>query len=361
MSELSKILPEIRQSEQLTSGVRRLYIGTYGFEDRSLGWVNHRINKRNILSDAIIVRYSHPKGRNKIQQMNIALQALGVSKPREIKYDLWATHSIEETLLTEFGSLNDKYDEIVIDISAMTKFLVLVSLCYLSHYRGSIRVVYSEANHYPPSPDEFNSYKAEMAQIVGFPSYGVEMILRATCLSSIRMQGQPVTMVAFTSFNEQLIRHMLGTINPHRLILINGQSPRLGYEWREAATQEIHESLIEEYTLDNALDSKGVLKSVTSTLDYRETVTCIDDIYKEHGMLERIICVASGSKMQTLGLFFSKIRHPDIHIEYPTPDSYLMTGNPTGVKMVHELVFEKYADDLKILGNRTEPRHGGVV
>jgi hypothetical protein len=48
-------------------------------------------------------------------------------------------------------------------------------------------------------------------------------------------------------------------------------------------------------------------------------------ICASYGQRERIICAATGSKMQTVGLFFAKAAHPDIHIEYPTPDSYFVS------------------------------------
>jgi hypothetical protein len=163
------------------------------------------------------------------------------------------------------------------------------------------------------------------------------------------MQGQPLTMVAFTSFNEQLVRHMLGSINPHRLLFINGRPPRTDFSWRERATQEIHKGLMEEYPVGNLFDEKGLLVRVASTLVYSETIEKIDEIYKQLGTYERIIVAATGSKMQTVGLFFSKMAHPDIHVEYPTPDSYFVKGMSMGVRKVHEIVIPRYAQFLKSL------------
>jgi hypothetical protein len=163
------------------------------------------------------------------------------------------------------------------------------------------------------------------------------------------MQGQPTTMIAFASFNEQLVRHMLGSLSPHRLLFINGRPPRPDYAWRERATQEIHRKLIDEYANDNPVDSGGGLVRTVSTLDYRETVEELDKGYRRYGLYERIICAATGSKMQTVGLFFSKMMHPDVHIEYPTPDSYFVRGMSTGVRTVHEVVFDNFSQVVRSL------------
>ena len=163
------------------------------------------------------------------------------------------------------------------------------------------------------------------------------------------MQGQPVSMVAFTSFNEQLVRHMLGTISPHRLLFINGRPPCSEYSWREHATQEIHQKLISEYTIDNVVDESGLLIRSASTLDYRETYRHLEDIYRAFGAYERIIIAATGSKMQMIGLFICKTAHPDVHVEYPTPDSYFVKGMSSGIKKVHEVVFSSFTEIMQRL------------
>ena len=344
--------PELKPVIKLSPNKQRLFIGSYGFEPRTLGWLDFQKEQGEILNDAFMIRYLHSKGSkgkggNRIRDIRKALANIGVPNPIDITYDLLSPHNIENKLSKKLMQNFAEVEEIVIDISSMTKLLILVSLCMLTKFEGTLRIVYSESEHYAPSEEEYNNSKKDMKMIARFPSYGVESIIRTKCLSSIRMQGQPVTMVAFTSFNEQLVRHMLGTISPHRLLFINGRPPSDDYEWREYATQEIHNKLIDEYTNDNPVDEKGHLKRVTSTLMYNESIEFIDHIYKQYGTYERIICAATGSKMQTVGLFFTKVMHPDIHIEYPTPDSYYVTGFSDGIKKVYEIEIPKFSEFLK--------------
>ncbi len=340
-------LPAILPASKLEPATNRLHIGAYGFEERSLGWTRFQSVQGSILRNSMIFRYTHPKGRNRTQELRQALLVLGVLSPNEARYNARFPHEIEQITDKALDNSLLSCDEIVLDISAMTKLLILVCLCKLKDFAGTIRIVYSEAEDYSPSKQEYEASRKDVEVIATYPSRGSEHIVRTRCLSSIRMQGQPVSMVAFTSFNEQLVRHMLGTINPHRLIFINGRPPRTDYNWREWATQEIYNKLLNEYWADNGLDAVGYLKRVASTLDYRETVYRIDEIHRQFGTHERIICAATGSKMQTVGLFFSKMIHPDIHIEYPTPDSYFVKGISVGIRKVHEIVLPNFSDFLR--------------
>lgn len=342
--------PPVTPEAELERDTKRVYVAAYGFEDRSLGWAQKAHGLAPDKNSSILFKYVSPKGKNRIKELRALLRKAGITRMNEINYQINALSPLEDSVEKAFSGINDETDEVVLDISAMTKFLILLCLCQLSTFNKTLKIVYSEANEYFPNQEDYNNFKADMRFITSVPSQGIESILRAKCLSSIRMQGQPVTMIAFTSFNEQLVRHMLGTISPHRLIFINGRPPHSFNAWREQATQEIHKGLISEYERDNQTGRNGLLKRVTSTLLYHETIEEIAKIYKTFGLYERIICAATGSKMQTVGLFFAKSRFPDIHIEYPTPDSYFTSGTPKGVRQVHEIVipnFSNLLDEIK--------------
>jgi hypothetical protein len=294
----------------------------------------------------LLFDYSRPKGPNRVLELHSNVSALGATQPTVVAYDYGSRFpgSIEETIEVEINKNVVGVDEVIVDISAMSKLLILLTLCKLTDFTGVLRIVYSEAEEYAPTQDGFEHQRETMGTISGFPTQGVESIIRTKCLSSIRMQGQPVSLIAFTSFNEQLVRHMLGTLSPHRLIFINGRPDRIDYGWREKATQQIHQRLIDEYSVDNPINETGLLERAASTLDYRETVVRFHEIYKQIGLYERIIIAATGSKMQTLGLFVSKILYPDMHVEYPTPDSYFVTGLSSRVRLVHEVVVSNFKE-----------------
>ena len=61
----------------------------------------------------------------------------------------------------------------------------------------------------------------------------------------------------------------------------------------------------------------------TSTLDYRETVLLLLNLYWELSTRYRILLAPAGSKLQAVGCSIVKALHPDVHIEYPSPQGFL--------------------------------------
>lgn len=340
-------LPKLSIAKKLNNNNKRLFISAYGFEPRSLGWCKLQESSNNTIDKALLFKYKNPKGSNKVRALDTILEQMNVSDIEHITYNVKCPHDIEYKLNQVFNRILEEYEEVIVDITAMTKLLILVVLLTLKNYSGKLKIIYSEAVTYSPEQDEYDKSKNDVGFIAKFPSQGVGSIIRMKCMSSVRMQGQPVCLIAFTSFNEQLVRHILGTISPHKLIFINGSPPREDFKWREEATYEIHSQLFQDYFFDNPIDSNNRLINTVCTLDYVETVETINEIHTSNGCYNRIICAATGSKMQTVGLFFAKIMHPDIHIEYPTPDSYFFSGLSKGIKNIYEIEFPSFASFLK--------------
>lgn len=355
MSIVSSGLPPLKIAESINDSAKRIYIAASGFEERALGWCQLQVKNRAHLERAYLFRYLNPKGPNKVRQLRSLVLKLGRPQIRELHYDLLQPQPIESLVTKQLRF--DGVDEVIVDISAMTKLLILLVLYHLRSFEGTLRIVYCEADEYCPSKSEYDPVKHQMASTARIPSHGVEQSVRLRCMSSIRMQGQPVSLIAFTSFNEKLISHMLGANSPHRLLLINGRPPRPDYNWREYATYDIHRGLCEEYRADNPEASNHLLERVASTLDYRESIKCLEDIYSKYGLYERIACAATGSKMQTVALFFFKMRHPDVHVEYPTPDSYFVKEMTIGVRNVHEITIPAFKSFLNTYSNDTTVPH----
>jgi len=159
------------------------------------------------------------------------------------------------------------------------------------------------------------------------------------------MLRHPSLVLAFASFNEQLIRALLSTISPNRLFLVNSEPPR--FPWRADATQEIHRKLIEEYPDDNPFDAVGRLARKSSTLDYIETFELLADVYRRQCYYNRIVVAPTGSKMQALGVALFKICCPDVHIEYPTPESFFIEGySSIEIHRIHHVLFTNFASQI---------------
>src|SRR5205085_2435968 len=108
------------------------------------GWLNYNAGGRCIAAAAMI-RYVHPKGRNRISQARRALLAAGVASPREIHYTVPIPHALEDELTKVLDPLLTDVGEVVVDVSGMTKLAILGVLLHVLPKKLQCRIVYSEA------------------------------------------------------------------------------------------------------------------------------------------------------------------------------------------------------------------------
>jgi hypothetical protein len=278
------------------------------------------------------------------------------------EYDRFNPESFPQRLQMTLKELD--IQRVMIDISAMSKLAILLSLDACKEMNCDVRLFYAEAESYGPSRASFE--EAKKKKDLHQPSIqvytGIKGVIRVTCLSSVSMQGQPTAAIAFMSFNELLTQALLDVAYPSRLFLVNGKPPDL--TWREEATAWIHEQLRQEWPeRDNPIiqagKSKGLPKRTTSTLDYRETVKVLLDLYWSLAVDHRILLAPTGSKLQTVGCFIAKALHPDIHIEYPTPNGFLdLYSEGIGKKWVAE--FGRLGDRIEALRREERRTHLSV-
>jgi hypothetical protein len=116
--------------------------------------------------------------------------------------------------------------------------------------------------------------------------------------------------------------------------------------------------VINEFKNDNPLDNQLRLVNKASTLDYRESFEILAKIYNEYCWFYRITISPTGSKMQALACALFKMCCPDVHIEYPTPESYLVGSySSKEIKGIHCLEIgslkkfaEIYGQEFKLNG-----------
>ena len=81
-----------------------------------------------------------------------------------------------------------------------------------------------------------------------------------------------------------------------------------------------------------------------STLDYRETLALLLEIYSKHGATERLVISPTGSKMQTVAVGIFRAFMNDVQVVYPVPSSFPTPSNYTvGVKELYCLPLDVFA------------------
>jgi hypothetical protein len=327
MFDVTPLLSPMKKCSHIPLKSGYVLIVAAGFEDRTLTAV--QMVKRTPYSNVLVLTYKPDDKRNKIDEVKSGLHKKGFRMGRSnmIEYDRYDPEEFPHCLAKALERLGAR--AVVIDVSAMSKLAIILALDVCREMNLDVNVFYAEAKTYGPAQQDYERAKTE--KDLHRPSIqvysGVHKVIRVTRLSSVAMQGQPTAAIAFMSFNEVLTQALLNTVYPSRLFLINGRPPMLS--WREEATAWIHEQLRQEWLeSDNPLErqtagGKLLPKRVTSTLNYRETVQTLLNLYWALAIDHRIILAPTGSKMQAMGGFFAKVLHPDIHIEYPTPSGFL--------------------------------------
>lgn len=346
------LLPPVERfsGEQKFANEKTVLICAEGFEDRGLSFVQSFSAK--IFSKVFVLTYD-PTRKSRLPELMAACKKCSNSTPIVLKYDRFHPAVFEEMFPHQIKETLKNIEEVVIDISVMSKLMILIVLNTLRMYCGKVRIIYSEPVDYAPTKEEYEQRQKALRLAVGLPSYGVHDVVRTPMLTSVIMQRSPAIIAAFTSFNEQLIRALLSNFNPTHLFLINGVPPTLS--WREEATQKMHTDVLNDYRSDNPIDENGRLKLRSSTLYYAETFAVLSDIYREYCVTNRIVLAPTGSKMQALGCALLKLCCPDVHIEYPTPESFLIEGfSSHEIKCIHQVEFHGFCSFIDKLANESK-------
>jgi hypothetical protein len=345
----TNIIPSIKKFDvnDISGRKKRLCILSEGFENRSLSFI-FSCNKESF--EKIIICKYLPHKKSKYNELNTFLEKnYNYITKKEYYFDRYNPFVFEMDIQKEFEN-SYTYEEIIIDISVMSKYMIMQIICCLYGYKGIIRIIYTEPKAYAPTEEEFRTYNMDQSNAATLPSYGVHDVIRTPLLISTIMQKSPILLVSFLSFNEQLIRALLSECNPTHLYLINGVPPYLG--WREKALVDIHENIICDYSIDNPKDDKGLLIRKSSTLNYQETIALLAEIYREHCIKNKIILAPTGSKMQTIGCALMKLCCPDIHIEYPIPESYYIDGySSSDIRQIHEVIIKNIMELVEDISN----------
>ena len=228
---------------------------------------------------------------------------------------------------------------IFVDISGMSRLLIvqLLAASVREDLLDRMTVVYSEAMEYPPTREEVDrcvSERNDYFGILNFISSGVLGVSIVPELSTVAMQGQPVRLVAFPSFNPAQFAAVCAEIQPSFYSIVNGLPPRAENAWRRDAIRIL-----------NDIESVRDLEEFdASTLDYRETLQLLLSLYDRHGAVEKLVISPTGSKMQSVavGLACGFLR--DLQIVYPAPRSFQEPSNYTrGVKGTYALDLGPFA------------------
>ncbi|ABN07844.1 hypothetical protein Mlab_1683 [Methanocorpusculum labreanum Z] len=340
-----KRLPLIEEASRIDekSISTRLLIISEGFESRSLSWITAQPKNSSLFNEAWVCKYE-PSKKSKYQDM-IQEVSCRTNNVHTIEFNRFSPTIFEQKLNNHISQI-DRFDEIIIDITVMSKILIMILLCSLNRYNKKLTIIYSEPITWSPSLEKYNEEVSKrnicdndsILTYFGLSSVGVYDIVKTPKLSSIVMQNSPSILIAFLSFNEQLLTVLLNNTNPESIFLINTINER--ETWREEATIDIHKNIINTSPLYESIQNYKLT-------DYIGVFEKIAKIYQENNYSNRIIISPTGCKLHAVACALMKNCCSDIHVEYPIPNSYIFEGYSSDeIYKIHQIVFNSYMDDM---------------
>ena len=299
-----------------------------GFEDRAIETLHRTFEAGKNRFSLGIVSYLPDYQENRIRELR-SISEKAALQTTDFVYDRENPSGMGETL----RQFTQAFDRIFIDISGMSRLLIVQTLVALIGSQSqSISMIYGEAEKYPPSKDTFEQDNQD-GNTTPSPSYlssGIFEIVATPELSSVSMLGEEIRLIAFPSFAHEQLSNLIQELQPTYAEFIHGVPPAQKNKWRTEAIRKLNHLTLGELREKKDYD--------TSTLDYRETLHTLLQIYAERSMFDRLVVAPTGSKMQAVavGLFRSVL--DDVQIVYPTPQIFLAPKEYTlGLRQLYQV------------------------
>jgi hypothetical protein len=233
----------------------------------------------------------------------------------------------------------NEYIDILIDLSASSSKLILsLFKIILNNKKIKITILYTEAKVYEPIYEEYIKLKNEFLEDSPLSTTrGNEIVVNSNEYSEGAKEASDL-IVAFAPFKFGRINRIVSDIDESILLNSDGRliwlvgSPNFTDE--KAKRHRIN--MLKE--INNITEENADKVYEISTLDYKETLVRLEEIYLNN-FNYHINIADLGSKMQTLAIsIFYHIR-PDVSVYYVIPKQYNSNRYSHGVKCHWEINF----------------------
>ena len=230
---------------------------------------------------------------------------------------------------------------LAVDVSCFTSRLLLNVIKVLLEFRLGLRVVYSEAAVYHPTPDEYaeDPDKWTTEERLGLTS-GIARVIPSPEHPGSPRDG-PNLIIAFPTFKPERTRKIVSDIDPALLLRPGGRIVWIvGDPHMDAEMKQLRKKMTLEI---NEIPPKAQRYEVC-TLDYKETLRILDLIYQTRNLDFHINISALGSKMQSLGTALFWHMRPDVSIYFAVPLKYNPDQYSEGCKATWQIDFGSLSD-----------------
>ncbi len=282
-----------------------LYVGAAGFEDRALTFVQLAGAKKQMFDSCIGIQYEPHDPKNRKQ--TFAIETKKVFRERVwMAYNRFEPEAFASNL-AKINEMCNHMSHVIVDISAMSKMLIVLLLHGLRQLSKPVTIVYTQAKFYSPTEQQYRrASHPKMTPI--FLTSDVFRVVTTNSLSSIAMQGAPQALIAFPNFNYRELAALLTELNPQHVILIETDSSEPSEQWRTEAIRKLNQGI--------ATYLKPEWREV-NPFDLRSNLSLMEGLYDSFYATHRVTLSPTGGKLQAVACFIMKNIHPDIHVVYP--------------------------------------------
>jgi len=127
---------------------------------------------------SIICKYS-PNKKSRIDDLLHFVKLHSKTEPNILTFYRFEPQKFEsEFKFIVNDIIKNKIEEIVIDISVMSKLMIMIIICSLENFEGTVRIIYYEPIGYAPTQDEYNAARGCVERLHNLPSLGVHDVVR---------------------------------------------------------------------------------------------------------------------------------------------------------------------------------------
>jgi hypothetical protein len=308
-----------------------------GFEDRALAALGLALRDGREFH-VIVINYAPFMGGNRHGRVMDLIASRRDVKVVTVCYDRENPNGFGAVLVDASKGARGRF---YLDISGMSRLLIVQAVVALAARPGGLNfvsVIYTEAADYPPSRAEAEKVLAHSTSDPTFSalflSSGVFEITIVPELSSVSPAPTQSRLVVFPCFDVHHLTALRAELQPSRITFIEGKPPRPEFQWRPAIIAALNHL--------QAIPEAERLQ--TSTLHYQETLDVLLELYRRHGLRERLLLAPTGSKMQTVAVGIFRAFVCDTQIVYSTPRGFVSPDNYThGVGTTCQVCLDGFA------------------
>lgn len=305
-----------------------------GFEDRAFHVLRHGVFQPSAY--CILIRYINDISENSAtfeKYFNLAQSKFSNENILVVDLNTDAVETFAADIDRVVSKLPLEVRRIAIDVSGMTSYAVCLCLKSVRSYRALYkqRVIYSSADEYVPSEEEYLSLSDRTAEseISYVPkSMAMEMSenLVLEAFSGHRSGENRACLAIFAGYEVHRSSGAIDAINPSLLLLLYGMPGEKRHSWRTDFSKRLHSKF--ESTRRCATEE-------VSTLSPQESLDVLEEYYNylidDFDLVIAPIC----SKMHAVAAYMFWERYGEVQLSFPMPIGYDVDNRPRGVGGVY--------------------------